>query len=228
MKKETKNTEQKNSVSKNQNEINNNSNTVLTTNSSIKAGSHIQEPKKMTTFFIVVTALFTAMVFLFTWLINIPVKGVFGVNGNINLGDGVIYIASFVLGPIGGLIAGALGSSLADIATGYLVYAPFTLIIKGLQGLVCGLVFKKLFKSKSRFVSRLLSMLIASAVMSIGYFFAEIFVGMILNVGDSRAIIVYALFSFVPSILQSVMGIVIAMLASPKILSIDSINNKKF
>ena len=50
----------------------------------------------------------------------------------------MVYVAALLFGAsIGGLSAG-LGSMIADLALGYAVYAPATLIIKGLEGTIVG------------------------------------------------------------------------------------------
>ena len=54
-------------------------------------------------------ALFTAVTFVGTILIRIPV----GI-GYVNFGDAVVMIAAVVLGPVGAALAGGLGSALAD------------------------------------------------------------------------------------------------------------------
>ena len=77
----------------------------------------------------------TVMVMVATLLVRIPVPG----GGYFNLGDVVIIFSGLFGGWKAGLIAGGIGSALADLI-GFPVFAPITLIIKGLEGLVAGLV----------------------------------------------------------------------------------------
>ncbi len=56
----------------------------------------------------------------------------------------MVYTAAIIGGPVVGAVAGGLGSSLADIYLGYGDYAPGTLIIKGVEGFLVGLLFKAL------------------------------------------------------------------------------------
>ena len=75
----------------------------------------------------------------------------------------MIFLAAAFFGPVPGLIAGGIGSFLADLIT-YPVTMWFTLVIKGIEGLIAGLGIyyaNKLFeKSKkenpksSRFIRR--------------------------------------------------------------------------
>ena len=83
-----------------------------------------------------INAVFTALVTAATLLIRIPVPAT---QGYINLGDAVVIAAGLLLGPRT-LIAGGIGSALADWLGGYAHWAPFTLIIKGLEGFLVGLI----------------------------------------------------------------------------------------
>jgi len=73
-----------------------------------------------------------------------------------NLGDSVIIIAAVLLGRKSGFLAGAIGSSVADIAMGYQHFAPVTFVVKGF-------VLSKRFKEKYHVTG--------SIVMVLGYFF---------------------------------------------------------
>jgi len=66
--------------------------------------------------------------------------------GPFNLGDSVIIIAAVLLGRKSGFLAGAIGSSVADIAMGYQHFAPVTFVVKGFEGFVAGLVVHVLSK----------------------------------------------------------------------------------
>ncbi len=81
---------------------------------------------------------FTGLVFLSTsiFFIAIPTS-----NGFFNIGEIFVYLAALIGGPITGAIAGGVGASLADVALGYGIFAPGTLIIKGIEGFLVGLIF---------------------------------------------------------------------------------------
>ena len=70
-------------------------------------------------------------------VIRIPVPRT---GGYINLGGSAIYVSALLFGPTYGLVVGGIGSALADFIGGYAVFAPFTLIIKGIEGLVVGII----------------------------------------------------------------------------------------
>lgn len=76
----------------------------------------------------VYTGLFAALICLTTaFILHIPVG-----NGYIHLGDSFIYLAACMLPMPYGIIAAAIGGSMADLLSGYAIYALPTAIIKAL------------------------------------------------------------------------------------------------
>ncbi|HEY8497562.1 MAG TPA: ECF transporter S component, partial [Limnochordales bacterium] len=73
-------------------------------------------------------ALGAALVAAATMFVQIPMPAG---QGYANVGDAVIFVFAALFGPTVGLAAGGIGSALADVLTGYAVWAPFTLVIKG-------------------------------------------------------------------------------------------------
>ncbi len=108
--------------------------------------------------------LFTAIIAVLTLFASIPLPAGSG-GAYLNAGDVAIYAAAYVLGPVGGMITAAVGSALADILHGAVVYAPATLVIKGLMALIAGLIFKR---------SRVFAPITAGLVMPLGYFLFEL------------------------------------------------------
>lgn len=119
--------------------------------------------------FIALTALMTALTTVCTFLgFNIG-------TGYINMGDTMIFVTASIFGPIAGMIAGGLGSFFADLAV-YPTTMVFTLIIKGLEGLCCGLLVKYLLKDNkkpTRIALNCLFMFISAIIMVLGYFFTQ-------------------------------------------------------
>jgi uncharacterized membrane protein len=99
--------------------------------------------KPLNTLKIAITAAFTALVFVGTFFfqINLPLS-----KGYFNLGEAVIYVTALSFGPWIAAFAGGIGSLFSDVMAGYTVFAPWTLVIKGLEGLVVGLLFEKFKK----------------------------------------------------------------------------------
>src|SRR5438309_9525998 len=81
----------------------------------------------------------------------------------------MLFLVAVTFGPVTGGLAGGIGSAASDaFSTGSGVYAPFTLVIKGLEGLAaCYLAFRG-----SRWKLGI-SWSVASAIMVGGYFIAE-------------------------------------------------------
>ncbi len=90
------------------------------------------------------SGLMTAVVFLATIVISLYIPAT---QGFFNIGEFGVYLAALTGGPLVGLIAGGLGSALADIFLGYTHYAPITLVVKGLEGFIVGYLAMKLRKS---------------------------------------------------------------------------------
>jgi len=130
--------------------------------------------KKISTKKIAYTALMTALVTIATVLLGVS-------NGETytNLGDTVIFITAVLLGPIPALIAGGFGSFFADLIV-FPLTMWVTLVIKGLEGLICALLCRAVDKmSASKAVKVTLSvfsMLAAGVFMMAGYFLAEAFI----------------------------------------------------
>lgn len=78
-----------------------------------------------------ITAVFMALTCIATMLIQIPIP-----LGYAHLGDSVILICAYFFGPVVGALAGGIGSALADLLTGFPVWALPTLLIKTLMPLI--------------------------------------------------------------------------------------------
>jgi len=85
-------------------------------------------------------ALLTALTAIVTMVVNIPLPHV---HGYVNLGDTIILLTGLLLGPAAGAVVGGLGSFLADMLLGYAYWAPWTLLIKGLEGFFAGYLRKR-------------------------------------------------------------------------------------
>ncbi len=125
--------------------------------------------KKNTTYKIVMAALLAALTCVATMIIKIPSP----LKGYLNLGDCVVLLAGWMLSPVYGFLAAGLGSALADLFSGYVVYAPATFVIKGLMALVAYYGFKLLYKKLGNLPCRIIAGIVAEVVMILGYFVFE-------------------------------------------------------
>ncbi len=113
----------------------------------------------------------TALVTVATFVVKIPMVAT---EGYLNLGDGLVLFCGVVFGPFAGLIAGGLGSALADLIGGYAHWMLPTFLIKGLEGALAGGLFFLLRKGRlNRFLSAALAVIPAAVFMAAGYFFAS-------------------------------------------------------
>ena len=118
---------------------------------------------------LVLAALFTALACVATMIIKIPSP----LKGYLNLGDCIVLLAGWLLSPVYGILAAGLGSALADLFSGYLVYAPATFLIKGLMALIAHYGFRLLHKKLSALPSEIISGVAAEMMMILGYFVFE-------------------------------------------------------
>jgi uncharacterized membrane protein len=144
--------------------------------------------------------LLTGLVLVATMFLHIPN----GFGGNLNLGDGVIFASAMILGPFAGIIA-ALGSVLADLFSGYGQYAPATLVIKGLMGLVAGLMLRT--GKIDKYLYTAFVFMICELIMIAGYFaFESVLFGLTVSLP-----------SILPNIIQAVAGIAIGLASVPMV-----------
>ncbi len=118
---------------------------------------------------VVFTALMASLVCVATMIIKIPSP----LNGYINLGDGIVLVCGWALSPLYGFLAAGIGSALADVISGYFVYAPVTFLIKGTMALIAFFVHKWLVKKIGKFASQLIGGILAEILMALGYFVYE-------------------------------------------------------
>jgi uncharacterized membrane protein len=86
-----------------------------------------------------VTAVMAAIVFATTMIqLTLTPDG-----GYIHLGEAGILFSAFAFGPWVGAVVGGLGTALADVTLGFPLWAPFSLIIHGLQGWVAGWIVRR-------------------------------------------------------------------------------------
>ena len=83
--------------------------------------------KNKTTRRICLTALMAAIIYVFTAYIHVPSH-----TGYTHVGDGFLYLAASLLPAPYAAAAGAIGAGLADLLSGYSIWAPGTIIIKAL------------------------------------------------------------------------------------------------
>lgn len=126
---------------------------------------------------VVLSAMFAALCCVATMIIQIPTP----MGGYVHLGDCLVLLSGFWLGPFYGMLAAGIGSMFADILSGYAHYAIATCIIKGACAFVSGAIYLKLKKTS---FSAIFGGIIAETIMVLGYFGFD---GLILGSGIAAA-----------------------------------------
>lgn len=148
---------------------------------------------------LVLSALFAALICVVTMFAKWPIPGT---EGYIHAGDGFIYTAAVVMGGPWAAAAAGIGSMLADLLSGYFVYAPATLVIKALMALLVGLSFGR----KSGIPLCLVLMTAASVLMIAGYAVFDFFVY------GTAMMIQNALFGIIQGVAGVAIGLPLALL----------------
>ncbi|MHA2123928.1 MAG: ECF transporter S component [Promethearchaeota archaeon] len=120
-----------------------------------------------------IIGIFTALNFVITYWLQIPIPAT---GGYINIGDTAVMFTALLFGPFIGGIAGGLGPMLADIFSPYVIYAPATLIIKGIEGFLIGLISNPRKREKRISYHDIIAVIIGGILIPLGYFIYEAFI----------------------------------------------------
>lgn len=156
---------------------------------------------------LVIAALLAAMTCVATMVIKFPIQAT---GGYINLGDGISIISGMVMGPVYGAAAAGIGSALADLFSGYAVYAAATFVIKGAMAVLAGFIVKNV--CKERLPKVLLASFAAELIMVGGYLFFE---SVILGLGAA------ALEGVLGNAIQALGGLVTTAVILPVVKRLD-------
>ena len=118
---------------------------------------------------IVTAALLAALACIATMMIKIPSP----LKGYVNLGDCIVLVAGWMLAPKYGFLAAGIGSALADVFLGYALYAPATLVIKGLMAIIAHYGFRLTGGKMGDLPAKIVSGVAAEAAMVLGYLLFE-------------------------------------------------------
>ncbi|MBP1911324.1 ECF transporter S component [Thermococcus stetteri] len=115
---------------------------------------------------IAIAGISAALVAVATNVIKVPTPAT---GGYINLGDTMVMFTAMLFGPVVGVFAGGVGSALGDVMGGYPGWAPVTLVVKGIEGLVVGYLAKRMEGNSGLIVGGT----IGGLLMVTGYFLFE-------------------------------------------------------
>lgn len=122
----------------------------------------------------ILTAMFAALTCVATMVIKVPSP-----TGYANLGDGIILLSAYLLGPAYGAIASGLGAALADLISGYTHYVPGTFLIKAGVALIAAFLFRAMTKNKENkkvLLPSIVAGVCGEAFMVAGYFVYNAFI----------------------------------------------------
>jgi len=113
-------------------------------------------------------AFYTGLVTVSTLIFTVYVPAT---RGYFNIGESAVYLVALLAGPYVGAFAGGVGSMLADLSLGYLFFAPATLVIKGIEGGVLGILAKKapsLSNRSWRLLSAGVAIILSASIFIVG------------------------------------------------------------
>lgn len=136
---------------------------------------------------LVLTGLFSALIFVFTAYIHVPTGA-----GYTHAGDGLIYLSASILPMPYAIASGIIGGALADGLSGFPVWIPATIIIKAITAMFFSNKTDKIITKRN-----LLGIIPSLIICIVGYSFYE---GIVITKSLSTAAIIAA-FTQTPSYL---------------------------
>lgn len=116
--------------------------------------------------------LLVALVFVMTYYIQIKLP--IAVNGGlIHLGNVALFTVALVLGKKRGAVAGAFGMGLFDLLSGWVAWAPYTFVIRGVMGFIIGGISGMNGKNGKNVANNAAAIIAGSVWMIAGYYAAE-------------------------------------------------------
>lgn len=160
---------------------------------------------------LVLSALFAALICVATFTIRIPIVAT---NGYIHLGDALVILAGIFLSPVSAFLAAGIGSCLADLFGGYIIYIPATFFIKGIIAFFGSILFHKMIaKSQSKQIPILLCGVLDLVLVVLGYALYETVL-----YGMKTAVL-----AITGNCIQGISGILLSFLFAQILLSIPDI-----
>ena len=124
-----------------------------------------KEFKMFRTIDIVQIGLMAAVIYIVTLIFNLPYY-----MGVIHLGDSMVFIAALLLGSKKATVASAIGMCLFDLLSPYAIWAPFTLVIKGIMALIAASIAYRKNYNGNNIWNNAFAFTIASIWMILGYY----------------------------------------------------------
>ena len=159
------------------------------------------------------TAIFMALSCVATMVIRIPTMA-----GYTNLGDGVVLLGAYFLGPLPGFLAGGVGSMLADLLGGYGYYMPGTFLVKGGLAWIAAMLIRKFCKEAIPNVPGMIGAgLVGECWMVLGYWGYESLI-----LGNRAA----SLASIPNNVAQGILGVVISIILFRLLIKVPEVRER--
>lgn len=96
--------------------------------------------------------------------------------GVVHLGDSMVLLGAVLLGKKKGAVSAAIGMTLFDVLSGYLMWAPFTFVIKAVMAYIVGtIVYRNNYEGKN-VLNNLVAFILAALWMIVGYFLTGVII----------------------------------------------------
>jgi len=114
--------------------------------------------------------MFAAIIFAGTFFIRVPLPLS---TEYVHIGDGFIYLASVIIPIPYAAAAAAIGAALADLAGGYAIWVPWTVVIKALMAIFVGVLCKNEKAGALRFA---FAVVLATFINVLGYYLGGVLI----------------------------------------------------
>lgn len=122
---------------------------------------------------VTISGLLIALVFIATKFINLRLP--ISMNGGlIHLGNTMLFMAAIIFGKKKGALAGSVGMALFDMVSGWMAWAPFTFIVRGIMGYVIGSISHSGGRNGNNLLWNIAAILIGGIWMICGYYVTEV------------------------------------------------------
>lgn len=152
-------------------------------------------------FDLILSAMLIALVFVATVFLNIKLP-ITANGGLVHLGTAMLFISSILFGPKKGAIAGAIGMGLFDLISGWTLWAPFTIVARGLQGYVVGKIAWSKGRNGTSITFNIIAAIVSAPFMLAVYYVCE---------GILYSNWIAPVASIPGNIVQNVVGIIVAI-----------------
>ena len=149
--------------------------------------------------------------------ISTSIKIPLGVGAMVHLGTAFMFTVAITLGGIYAGLSAAIGSAFFDLLMGYSPYTPWSFVIKGIAGLIAGVIAHGLWPQDNaaspmvtgRWLLRAISGCVLAAAWTLG--------GYIVAWWQVTGSLAVALANIPASLLTSAVGFIVAVFLAPKL-----------